>query len=140
MENSVSVTEKIKWLEMVFKEGKISKECYINTLKILEEEAVALERIELEENVRGILKKNPSADIKEGRLFIKLQCPKCHTAGSNRKEENEFHYLGKDGKGFLYFRCPNCKKHLKYETLTGRIEKRKFLIGFLPDPLRKFFR
>jgi phage FluMu protein Com len=139
MNNSGSLNDKIKWLENIFKEGKISKESYQNTLKILEEEAISLEKKEMEEGLREMLRKNPSADVKDGRLYLELKCPKCKTSGSNHKGKNEFIYLGKDGKGFLYFKCPKCYTDLKYETLTGKIERRKKLIGFFPHLLKKIF-
>ena len=40
-------------------------------------------------------------------------------------------FKGKDKKGFLNFECPNCKRHLQYDSLKGNIKIQKDLLGFL---------
>jgi len=141
-----TLDSKIKWLESMFSEGKISKNCYESTLKILTEKIIPNKTFspsksysnqkteqnvnpqneveEIEENLKIMLKKYPHADVKYGRLYIELQCPKCGTVGANHSHENEFKYLGKDERDFMYFRCPNCRKHIKYDVHKGRIKKR----------------
>ncbi|GAI29114.1 unnamed protein product, partial [marine sediment metagenome] len=55
-------------------------------------------------------------------------CPFCEREGGFFRE---FQFKGKDKKGFLYFECPSCKKHLQYDSLTRSIRTQKGLLRFL---------
>jgi len=73
----------------------------------------------------------PSICMNNGHTVIKLLCPRCGTGGEVTYGSISFRILGKDQKGFLYFECPDCKEHLQYDPMTGRIRIRKGLLGFL---------
>lgn len=74
---------------------------------------------------------NPGISVSNEHIVIKLKCPRCGTEGENTCGSISFRILGKDRKGFLSFECPNCKEHLKYDPITGRISIRKGILGFL---------
>lgn len=131
MNHGKSLEDKIKWLESMLKEGKISQDCYNSTVKLLEEEILAKETEEIEENLRELVRRKPHLDVKFGRFYIKLKCPSCGTEGANHSEENVFKYLGKDEKDNVYFECPECYKHLKYNTTNGKVTVQKHLIKHL---------
>jgi hypothetical protein len=135
MNKGKTLDEKIKWLESMLKEGKISQECYKSTVKLLEDELLAKETEEIEENLRDLVRRKPHLDVKFGRFYIKLKCPSCAVEGANHSDENVFKYLGKDEKDNIYFECPECYKHLKYNTSNGKVSVKKNLLKHL---FRKF--
>ncbi len=55
----------------------------------------------------------------------------CGYEGTVTYGQIDFELLGKDRKGFLYFRCPECKRHLQYDPITGKIRSRKGISGLL---------
>ncbi|MFC1699915.1 hypothetical protein ACFL1I_08205 [Candidatus Omnitrophota bacterium] len=59
--------------------------------------------------------------MKNGHFVTKLKCPKCSFEGTVTYGKQDFKVLGKDEEGYLYFGCPKCKSHLKYNSLTERI-------------------
>ncbi len=136
MNHGKKLDEKIKWLESMLKEGKISQECYNSTLKLLEDELLTKETEEIEENLRDLVRRKPHLDVKFGRFYIKLKCPACGTSGANHSDENVFKYLGKDEKDNIYFECPNCCKHLKYNTTNGKVSIQKHIIKHFFNKLR----
>ena len=78
---------------------------------------------------------NPTISMNKGHAVIKLKCSRCGTEGENTYGNIVFRILGKDRSGFLYFECPQCKEHLQYDPMSGRIRIRKGLLGF---PFGKF--
>ena len=65
-----------------------------------------------------------------GHWVIDLVCV-CGYEGTVTYGQMDFELLGKDKKGFLYFGCPECKHHLQYDPITGKIKTRKGILGFL---------
>jgi len=59
-----------------------------------------------------------------------LICP-CGYEGTVTYGQMDFELLGKDRKGFLYFKCPECKRHLQYDPITGKIKTKKGILGLL---------
>jgi hypothetical protein len=43
----------------------------------------------------------------------------------------DFKLCKKDRRGFLYFGCPECDRHLQCDPITGKIKIRKGILGFL---------
>jgi hypothetical protein len=70
------------------------------------------------------------AKIQNGHYVIDLRCP-CGYEGTVTYGQMDFELLGKDRKGFLYFSCPECKCHLQYDPVTGKIKTKKGILGFL---------
>jgi hypothetical protein len=130
-----SVNEKLremKWLERAYQKGKMSKELYVREKKRIDEEianAVFAKEQEMIKKMAG--SPNLTLSIKEKHIVIRLKCPCCGTEGENTCGNISFRILGKDREGFMYFECPNCKEHLQYDLMTGRIKIRKGLLGFL---------
>lgn len=67
---------------------------------------------------------------REGHWVIDLACL-CGYEGTVTYGGMDFKLFGKDRKGFLYFECPECKRHLQYDPITGKIRSRKGILGFL---------
>ncbi|OHB60187.1 MAG: hypothetical protein A2167_05925 [Planctomycetes bacterium RBG_13_46_10] len=68
--------------------------------------------------------KSISDDLKNKKRL----CPFCKIEGTFFEK---FQFRGKDEKGFLYFECSNCKKHLQYDPIAEDIKTRKGLLGLL---------
>ena len=67
----------------------------------------------------------PRKRVKKGQLKsniipANLKCPKCSFEGIVSHKRKDFKVLGKDEGGYLYFECPKCENHLKYDGLTGK--------------------
>jgi hypothetical protein len=75
MNHGKKLDEKIKWLESMLKEGKISQECYNSTLKLLEDELLVKETEEIEENLRDLVRRKPHLDVKFGQVLYKIKVP-----------------------------------------------------------------
>lgn len=118
-----------KVLEKAFKKGRLSKEAY--NLKI-EELDKKIKDYEMESQLRdeGFL----GTKIRNGHYVIDLNCP-CGWQGTVSYGKMDAKLLGKDRKGFIYFECARCKRHLQYDPVTGKIKTRKGILGFL---LRRF--
>jgi hypothetical protein len=114
-----------KVIEKAFKKGKLSEEAYSLRIKELDKK---IQDYETERQLRdvGIL----GAKIQNGHYVIELHCP-CGYEGTVVYGQMDFELLGKDRKGFLYFKCPECKRHLQYDPVTGRIRTKKGILGFL---------
>ncbi len=67
---------------------------------------------------RRVVKKG---ELKNSIIPTNLKCPKCSFEGIVTYKKKGFKVLGKDEEGYLHFECPKCKKHLKYDGLTGKI-------------------
>ena len=59
--------------------------------------------------------------LKSDIIPANLKCPKCNFGGILTYKRKDFKVLGKNEEGYLYFECPKCKSHLKYDGLTGKI-------------------
>ena len=122
----------MKWLERALRKGKITQEFYDSESKRIEEEFSHAWFAETQEQFKKMSgKDNPTLDMKNGHIVIKLVCPRCKTEGENTCGRIQFGILGKDKEGHLYFECPQCKEHLQYDPMSGRIRIRKGLLGFL---------
>jgi hypothetical protein len=67
--------------------------------------------------------------IIEDHYVINIVC-KCGYEGTVTYEKMDYKLLGKDWKGFIYFLCPSCERHLKYDPINGKIRIRKGVLGF----------
>lgn len=67
--------------------------------------------------------------IIDDHYVIQIAC-KCGYEGTVTYGKMDYKLLGKDWKGFIYFLCPLCERHLKYDWITGRIRIRKGFLGF----------
>jgi len=123
-----------QWLEKALSKGKISQEYYNSRIKRVEEEIreeQKREAREVEEGFKRTFQEIPAVDLREGHFVVKLKCPSCGTEGENVYGKLDFKVLGKDTEGFMYFECPDCKKHLQFDVMTGTIKYQKGLLGFL---------
>ena len=66
---------------------------------------------------RGMVKKGELGNL----IPASIKCPKCSFKGKVSDKRKDFKVLAKDEKGYLYFKCPKCKSHLKYNGLIGEI-------------------
>lgn len=67
---------------------------------------------------RRIVKKG---ELKSSIIPANLKCPKCSFEGIVTYKRKGFKVLGKNEEGYLYFECPKCESHLKYDGLTRAI-------------------
>ena len=67
---------------------------------------------------RRVVKKG---ELKSNIIPANLKCPKCSFEGIAAYRRKGFKVLGKNEEGYLYFECPKCKSHLKYDGLTRAI-------------------
>lgn len=65
-----------------------------------------------------------STNMQNRQSGINLQCI-CGYTGIVAQSETDFKLLQIDKDGFVYFECPQCKRHLRYNPSTGttKIEK-----------------
>lgn len=114
-----------KVLQRAFKNGRLSEEVYSSKVKELNKK---IKDYEMESQLRGagVL----GAKIRNGHYVIDLNCP-CGWEGTCTYGKLDAELLGKDRKGFIYFECPRCKRHLQYDPVTGKIKTRKGIFGFL---------
>lgn len=133
-----------KVLQKAFKNGRLSEEVY--NLKIKELEKIIKDyEIESQSKVKELNKKIKdyemesqlrdagvvvAAEIRNGHYVIDLNCP-CGWEGTCTYGKLDAELLGKDRKGFIYFECPKCKRHLQYDPVTGKIRTKKGILGFL---------
>ena len=117
--NALKAQKKV--LDKAFKRGKLSEEAYKSKAKELEDRYS-----------EAMLKEEGFTHIKmqEGHYVLHLSCP-CGWQGAVTYGKMDAKLLGKDKKGFIYFECPVCRQHLKYDTLTGKIKTRKGILGLL---------
>lgn len=115
-----------KVLQKAFKNGKLSEEVYNSKAKELNKK---IKDYEMEGQLKdaGVL---GAAKIRNRHYVIDLNCP-CGWEGTCTYGKLDAELLGKDRKGFIYFECPSCKRHLQYDPVTGRIRTQKGLLGFL---------
>ncbi len=71
-----------------------------------------------------------SPKTEAGHCVIDLVCV-CGYEGTVTYGQMDFRLLGKDRKGFLYFECPECERHLQYDPISGKIKARKGILGSL---------
>jgi hypothetical protein len=119
-----NIDDKKKFLIKSYEEKKISKEYFEKELDLLEESQVEL-------NIQKRLKENPTLSYENGHFSTHLICPKCKSNGIVSHLRNDFKMLGKDKEGFIFFECPNCKTHIKWDSITGSIKSNKGILGFL---------
>ncbi len=114
-----------KSLEKAFKEKRISEQAYFSQKEVLDAKIKDYEAAEQvkEMGFKGI-------KISDGHFLIELNCP-CGCSGTVTYGKMDFKLLGKDKKGFLYFECPKCKKHLQYDNVNGKIKLQSGILGFL---------
>ena len=70
-----------------------------------------------EQKSRGKVKKGEQSNI----IPASIKCPECSFKGIVTDKKKDFKLLEKDENGCLYFECPKCKSHLKYDGLMGEI-------------------
>ena len=68
---------------------------------------------------RRIVKKG---GLKSSIIPANLKCPKCGFERILTRNRKNFKVLGRDEEGYLYFECPKCGSHLKYDGLTKGIK------------------
>lgn len=68
---------------------------------------------------------NPNMFMRNEHMVIKLKCPFCEHKGETTYDSIEFKILGKDEMGWMCFECPKCRKHLRFDPITGDIDKIK---------------
>jgi predicted RNA-binding Zn-ribbon protein involved in translation (DUF1610 family) len=61
---------------------------------------------------------------------IDLRCD-CGYEGTATIDKMDSTLSKKRKKGFAYFECPNCKRHLQYDCLTGKIKTKKGILKVL---------
>ena len=115
----------VKTLKKAFIKGKISEELYN---KKMEDMNKRISNYELEKNIKDLGIRG--AKVQNGYYVIDLECP-CGYKGVETFGKMDFKLLGKDKKGFLYFGCPECERHLQYDPVTGKIKTRKGILGSL---------
>jgi len=111
-------------LEKAFKKGRLSEEAYKSKIKEIDERLDIYDQVKLKEKGFSNIK------VQEGHFVLNLSCP-CGWQGTVTYGKMDAKLLGKDRKGFIYFECPACKQHLKYDSLTGKIKTRKGILGLL---------
>lgn len=114
-----------KSLKKALKHGRISQEAYFATVQEIEQK---ITDYELGKNIKDLGIRG--AKVQNGHYVIDLECP-CGYKGTETFGKMDFKLLGKDRKGFLYFGCPECERHLQYDPITGKIRSRKGILGFL---------
>lgn len=62
---------------------------------------------------------------------IEFRCD-CGNKGNLANDKTDFKLLGQDRKGFTYFECLKCKRHLRYNHSTGNIKLKKGVFRFTP--------
>lgn len=113
-----------KILEKAFKQGRISQETYTRQLAEIDKQIA-------EHEVKDYWEKwGFKGKIQNGHIIINLNCP-CGWQGIVTHGQMQAELLGKDRKGFIYFQCPQCKEHLQYDSITGKIKTRKGILGFV---------
>jgi len=60
--------------------------------------------------------------LKSNIIPANLKCPNCSFEGIATINRKNFKVLGKDEEGYIYFECPKCRSHLKYDGLTKEIK------------------
>lgn len=116
--------DKKRFLIKSYEEKKISKEYF-------EKELTLLEKSQSEFVVQERLKENPTLSYKDSHFTTHLICPKCKTKGEVSHIRKDFRLLGKDKEGFIFFECPNCRTHLKWDSISGSIKSNKGILGYL---------
>jgi hypothetical protein len=71
---------------------------------------------------------SPSVETQKSPNELKLHCD-CGFEGIFSMSKADFEFLGEDKKGYAYFQCTNCTRHLRYDISTGRVKTSK-------DPFR----
>lgn len=126
-----SLEEKRRWLEKSLKENKISQEYFEKASSELDIEISALQKTLFEKSIGQRLDQNPTLTFEDGHFITHLSCPKCDNKGIVAHYLQEFKLLGKDKDGYLYFECPKCTTHLKWDSITGEIKSNKGILGYI---------
>ena len=71
-----------------------------------------------------------SSEIQNQQSEIELCCD-CGFKGNITWDKTDPKLLEKDKRHFVYFKCPNCKRHLQYDCYTGKIKAKKGVWGIL---------
>lgn len=114
-----------KALEKAFKKGRVSEIEYRSRADKLD--------IELRERwIKHFWQQlgGPSPKVKNGHIVIDLKCA-CGWEGILTYGKTDATFLGKDMKGYIYFECPVCNRHIQYCWWTGKNKTRKGLLGTL---------
>lgn len=119
-----------KVIKKAFEEGKISEEIYNQKIKELDKK---IGDYEIEEQLKELGFKG--AKIQNGHYIIDLSCT-CSYKGVMSHEKMDFKLLGKDKKGFIYFECPKCKKHLQWNCMTGKVKVKESILVKLFEKVR----
>jgi len=72
----------------------------------------------------------PSPKVKKRQFELDLRC-ECGYEGTVIQNNMDTNLPEKQKKGFVYFECPSCKRHLQYDCLTGKIKTKKGIWGVL---------
>ncbi len=113
-----------KVLEKAFKKGSLSEDAYKSKVKELDERLDRYDESKFKEKGFSHIK------IQKGHFVLNLSCP-CGWQGTVSYGKMDAKLLGKDRKGFIYFECARCKRHLQYDLVTGKVKTRKGILGFL---------
>ena len=113
-----------KILEKAFKQGRISQETYTRQVAEIDKQIVEHEA----QDYWG--KWGFKGKIRNEHIIVNLNCP-CGWRGIVTHGQMQAELIGKDRRGFIYFRCPKCKEHLQYDPTSGKIKTRKGILGFL---------
>lgn len=91
-------------------------------------------------SIEWLLVKNKDTDKQKGKPDkespneVKLHCH-CGLEGMFSINRTDFEFLGEDKKGYAYFVCTNCTRHLRYDISTGKIKIKKGAFGFVSSRL-----
>ena len=71
-----------------------------------------------------------SVETQKSPNELKLHCD-CGFEGIFSMSKADFEFLGEDNKGYAYFQCTNCTRHLRYDISTGKTKIKKGVFGNL---------
>lgn len=74
---------------------------------------------------------SPSVETQKSPNELKLHCS-CGYEGIFSMSKADFEFLGEDKKGYAYFKCTNCTRHLRYDISTGKVKIIKGILSVLP--------
>ena len=75
-------------------------------------------------------KESPSVETQKSSNELILHCD-CGFEGIFSMSKADFEFLGEDNKGYAYFQCTNCTRHLRYDISTGKTKIKKGIFGNL---------
>jgi len=123
--------KKKRWLLKSLKENKISVEYFEKEMAEIKTKIAFLQSTQQDQIIESRLRENPTLTFEDGHFVTHLICPTCKTNGIVTFEKQDFKVLGKDKNGFIYFECPECETHLKWNSMNGTIKSNKGILGFL---------